>query len=167
MTCIAFLAAFGAAVSGCTEDSPPAAARGAPAFYQNLDNAGARVDAIAARDIISVYRVNHGLAAVAVDPQLQREAETQAAAMARANAASPGIRGSLKSRLAAAGLPRAAAAENVSAGYRTLAEAFSGWRQSPPHDANMLNPKMRKIGIATVWSPDSKYRVFWALVLTD
>ena len=31
------------------------------------------------------------------------------------------------------------AVENVSAGYHTLAEAFSGWRDSPPHRANMLN----------------------------
>ena len=59
------------------------------------------------------------------------------------------------------------AVENVSAGYHTLAEAFSGWRDSPPHNRNMLEPKMRRMGIAAAYAPDTKYKVFWALVMTD
>ena len=38
-----------------------------------------------------------------------------------------------------AGFDAKVAVENVSAGYHTLAEAFSGRRDSPPHRANMLN----------------------------
>jgi hypothetical protein len=38
-----------------------------------------------------------------------------------------------------AGLGGSFAVENVGAGYHTLADAFSGWRDSPPHRANMLN----------------------------
>lgn len=168
MSCIAFLAAFGAAVSGCVDDRPaPAAPEGPPAFYRKLDSAQGKVDPVAARDIISIYRRNNGFATVAVDPRLQDEAQAQAVAMARANVASPGLRGSLKSRLATTHYAHAAAVENVSAGYHTLAEAFSGWRQSPPHNANMLNPGIRRIGIATAYAPGSKYKVFWALVMTD
>jgi uncharacterized protein YkwD len=168
MSCIGILAAFGAAISGCGDDpvaaTPPS---GPPAFYRKLDSADAKVDALAARDIISVYRRNKGLATVSVDPLLQREAEAQVAAMAKANVASQTVRGSLKSRLDKAHAPHVAAVENVSAGYHTLAEAFSGWRESAPHNANMLNAKVRKIGIATAYAPNSKYHVFWALVLTD
>ena len=57
------------------------------------------------------------------------------------------------------------AVENISAGYRTLAEAFSGWRDSPPHRANMLNASVTRMGIAAVYAPSSKYKVFWALIL--
>ena len=57
------------------------------------------------------------------------------------------------------------AVENISAGYHTLAEAFSGWRDSPPHRANMLKDGVTRIGIAAVYTPNSKYKVFWALIL--
>jgi uncharacterized protein YkwD len=63
------------------------------------------------------------------------------------------------------GLGGSVAVENISAGYHTLAEAFSGWRDSPPHRANMLNKNVTRIGIAAVYAPASKYKVFWALVL--
>lgn len=169
MACIAFLAAFGAAISGCPGEAPAVAAEpaGPAAFYRQLASHGAEVDPMAARDIISVYRRNNGLPTVSVDAGLQREAHAQALAMARASAPSQKLRGSLKSRLQAAKYANSVAIENVSAGYHTLAEAFSGWRQSPPHNSNMLNPKIRKIGIATVFAPESKYKVFWAMVLTD
>ena len=57
------------------------------------------------------------------------------------------------------------ATENVSAGYHTLAEAFSGWRESPPHRATMLNKDATRMGIAAIYSPKSKYKVFWTLIL--
>ena len=53
---------------------------------------------------------------------------------------------------------------NLSAGYHTLAEAFSGWRESAPHDATMLAPRATKMGIATAYAPGSKYKVYWALL---
>ena len=42
-------------------------------------------------------------------------------------------------RIQKSGFDAALAVENIGAGYHTLAEAFSGWRDSPPHRANMLN----------------------------
>jgi hypothetical protein len=50
-------------------------------------------------------------------------------------------------RLKASGYDAKSAAENISAGYHTLAEAFSGWRDSPPHRANILNPRFDSAGI--------------------
>jgi uncharacterized protein YkwD len=46
-----------------------------------------------------------------------------------------------------------------------LAEAFSGWRDSPPHRENMLLKGATRIGIAAVYTPRSKYKVYWALIL--
>ena len=59
------------------------------------------------------------------------------------------------------------AVENVSAGYHTLAEAFSGWRDSPPHKANMLKNGVTKLGIAASYAPNTKYKVFWTLILAS
>ena len=70
-------------------------------------------------------------------------------------------------RLKAAGYDARSAAENISAGYHTLAEAFSGWRDSPPHRANMLLKGATRMGIAAVYTPRSKYKVYWALILAE
>src|SRR5436853_7502805 len=70
-------------------------------------------------------------------------------------------------RLKSQGYRAKAAAENISAGYHTLAQAFSGWRDSPPHRANMLLKGATRMGIAAAYSPKSKYKVFWALILAE
>lgn len=168
MTCIPFLASLGLSLSGCADaPAPVPASTGTPTFYQSLSASNAAVDPVAARDMISVYRRNNGLATLSIDPVLQEEARARVAAMARANEVGHDARGSLIARMKSLPTPRAAVVENVSAGYHTLAEAFSGWRESRPHNANMLDPRVRRMGIATAFAPGSKYKVFWALVLTD
>ena len=160
LTAIAILALVGCAQA-------PVLAPGEPSFYRDLASYDAHVDAGAAREMISLYRSNHGLGPVAVDPGLEAAAQNQVTAMARADKLSHEVRGNLAGRLDSAGFTKNAAVENVSAGYHTLAEAFSGWRQSKPHNENMLNPRMRRMGIATAYAPGSKYKVYWALVMTD
>jgi uncharacterized protein YkwD len=91
-------------------------------MYRSLAVAGARVDPVTARDMISLYRRNSGLGALMLDDGLQRVAETQARDMAQSGDLA--ARGELGDRLAGAGIQTPAAVENVSAGYRTLAEAF-------------------------------------------
>lgn len=164
--CIPWLAALGLGLSGCAAKPPAAPPAAEPTFYKSLAASGARVDADAARDMISLYRANKGLGALAVDPALQRTAQAQAEAMARAGSVDAG-RTPLQARLSQNGATASASAENVSAGYYTLAEAFSGWRDSRPHNANMLKRDMRRMGIATAYAPNAKYKVYWALVLAD
>ena len=139
-----------------------------PAFYDNLASPEAKVDAASAASMISDYRRANGLAAVEIDPTLMRLTEDHARAMAKADKVThdPGGRG-LKQRLQAVSFNAKAAAENVGAGYQTLAEAFSGWRNSPSHNKNMLLASATKIGIATAYAPKSKYQVYWALVLAE
>lgn len=155
---IASLAAL-ALLAGCVEERRVESQR--PLFYQSLAAPGAMVDAATAAGMISGYRRNHGLAPLAVDPALQRHAEAEAAAMARADKPASGE--ALNARLATAGVP--AAASNLSAGYHTLAEAFSGWRDSPAHNRVMLDARATRMGIATAYAPGSKYKVYWALVV--
>lgn len=163
----ALAAATGVTLAGCASaPPPPPLPEGQPAFYRNLAASGAKVDTAAARDMISIYRANKGLGPLTLDPTLQQAAQAQADAMARAGQVTHGP-GPLQSRLSRFGANPGRAAENVSAGYYTMAEAFSGWRDSRPHNANMLNPAVKRMGIATAYAPGTKYKVYWALIVTD
>ena len=150
-------------LAGCSADRNYSSEE--PAFYVTMAKPGAKLDAATAASMISGYRQNNGLGAVVVDPELMQAAETQSQAMARRNKLDHNVAGRLDQRLQAAGYDAGKAVENVSAGYHTLAEAFSGWRDSPPHRANMLAPAVTKLGIAASYAPDTKYKVFWTLIL--
>jgi uncharacterized protein YkwD len=94
-----------------------------------------------------------------------RLASEQSRAMAQRDKVDHNAARSVAERITKAGFPAKAAVENVGAGYHTLAEAFSGWRDSPPHRTNMLNPTVTRMGIAAVYAPNSKYKVFWTLIM--
>jgi uncharacterized protein YkwD len=145
---------------GC-DDKPS----GQPSFYESMATADAKVDAKAAASMISGYRRNNGLGLVTLDDHLMRMAEEQARAMAKKNKFEHDAAGPFAQRVKRSGYDAKVAVENIGAGYHTLAEAFSGWRDSPPHRANMLHSGVTKMGIAAVYSPNSKYKVFWALIL--
>lgn len=137
-----------------------------PSFYNNLARTGQPVDAAAAASLFSDYRTARGLPALTLDPALTKLAQDQANAMAKADNLSHEVGGrDFIARIKASGYDAAGAVENVGAGYHTLAEAFSGWRDSPPHNKNMLAPGMTRMGIATANAPKSKYKVYWALIL--
>jgi uncharacterized protein YkwD len=152
-------------LGGCAADVGPSVEQ--PSMYTSMASPGARVDAVAAASMISLYRQNNGLGGVIVDAELTRLAEAQSAAMASRNKLDHDVTAPLAKRLNASGYPAKQAVENVSAGYHTLAEAFSGWRDSPPHRANMLQTGVTKLGIAATYAPNAKYKVFWTLILAE
>lgn len=156
------LCALTAGLIGCSSNYKPTAQ---PSLYRSMATADAHLDATAAASMISGYRKNNGLNAVTLDPHLMRMAEAQARAMASRNRLSHNVGGVFSDRIRRSGFDAKVAVENVGAGYHTLAEAFSGWRDSPPHRANMLRGGVTKMGIAAVYAPGSKYKVFWALIL--
>jgi len=152
-------------LAGCAAE--PTAAPVDETFYANIAKGGA-LDPQKAAEMISDYRVGKGLPAVTLDPGLMKVAESQARAMASADKLSHNIGGrGLTARLKAQGFNGLKAAENVGAGYHTLAETFSGWRDSPSHNKNMLLSGANRIGIAAVRAPKSKYSVYWALVIAQ
>ncbi len=146
-------------LAGCAGDMQPTG--GIPSLYLPLASQTAALDTSAARDMISAYRKGRGEAPLAIDPDLQRLAETEAAAMAAAD--KPSQSRTVRNAIGRLGYQGADA--NLSAGYHTLAEAFSGWRDSPPHQAVMLAPEATRMGIATAYAPGSKYKVYWALLV--
>ena len=149
-------------VSGCATDAP--APTGEPTFYRNLAQGG-QLDPAAAQSMISGYRGNNGLGALTIDPDLMKLAEEHSRSMAARDKLDHDVGKASNQRVRAGRFDAKVAVENVSAGYHTLAEAFSGWRDSPPHRANMLNRNVTRMGIAAVYSPNSKYKVFWTLIL--
>jgi uncharacterized protein YkwD len=149
-------------LGGCAAEAPIEQ----PSMYFNIAE-GAKLDAEAAAAMISLYRNNNGLGAVTIDPELMKVAEAQSRAMASRNKLDHDVKAPLPKRLQSAGYPATQAVENVSAGYHTLAEAFSGWRDSPPHRANMLQSGVTKMGIAASYAANTKYKVFWTLILAS
>ena len=151
-------------IAGCADNYVP---KSEPSFYRNLARPGAELDAAAAASMISGYRANNGLPAVELDSELMRLAQVQAEVMAKRDKLEHGAGKPFVQRLKASGYDAKRAAENISAGYHTLAEAFSGWRDSNPHRANMLLTGATRMGIAAVYTPASKYKVYWALILAE
>lgn len=159
---------FGAlALAGCAGGADNVVAKGEPSFYRSMAQPGAVLDTAAAASMISGYRANNGLPAVVIDAELTRLAAAQAAIMAQRDRLDHNAGKPFNTRLKASGYDTRSAAENISAGYQTLAEAFSGWRDSPPHRANMLLKGATRMGIAAIYTPGSKYKVYWALILAE
>ena len=161
---LGFLAAMALGmVAGCADGPAPTQ----PSLYTNLNQTGVKVDPVEALAIINNYRLNHGLNPLELNDKLAAAAQEQADAMASADKVSHALTRdkTLKKRMDRAGYDAANAAENISAGYWTLAEAFSGWRDSKRHNANMLRKGVTEMGIATQFRPDAKYKVFWALIV--
>ncbi|MBS1164939.1 MAG: cysteine-rich secretory protein family protein [Proteobacteria bacterium] len=150
-------------LAACQSAPPPPPK---PTFYDDLASPTAHVDENKALSMLNQYRAQSGIAPLALDPQLSRIAQDYAKKMAAADKMGHDVDGHslLGTRLKSYGYQFANAGENVAAGYHTLAEAFSGWRQSPPHDRGMKDPEMNLMGIATAYNPNSKYKVFWCLI---
>jgi uncharacterized protein YkwD len=51
--------------------------------------------------------------------------------------------------------------ENIAAGYSTHTAVFNAWKASAGHNANMLNPNYKAIGIGLAIVPGSKYTSYW------
>ena len=153
-------AALCALAAACA--APPSAPE-APSFYRRLDEGGA-LDESGALSLINGHRARSGSPPLTLDPVLGEEARRRAGSVAAADTSTWGETPRIE---AARAVSAGARAERVSAGYRTMAEAFSGWRDSPQHNGVMLAPWGRRLGIAAVDRPGTKYRVYWALIVTE
>ena len=154
-------------LAACAERGAPPTAPPIEMSARERAASKVHVDPAAAAAMISQYRKTYALGAVTPDPTLQKLAQAQADAMAAHNVLSHDIDGDLTQRFDAAHLVRATAVENVSAGYFSLADVIAGWRKSPPHNANLLSPKMQHLGIATAYAPGTRYLVYWALDMSN
>jgi uncharacterized protein YkwD len=116
-----------------------------------------------AAQAISHYRHQHGLGAVTADSRLMALAAEQAHAMARAGVLDHSVSRPFGSRIAGYGPD--VAVENIAAGTRSFGATFDLWKRSPGHDANLRRSGVTRFGIASAPAPQSRYKVFWALIL--
>lgn len=161
LSCFGLLAAS-LALAGClvSEENAPDIAGTRPSVV-------VRLDPTEVQSRISAYRAAHKLGPVAIDPGLMLLAQAQANAMARADHLSHALAGNLDHRLDAARHPKGYAIENVSAGYADADAALGGWERSPGHNLNLLDRKMRRMGIAAADAPGTRFKTYWALMMTD
>lgn len=140
-----------------------------PSFYTNLSSAGAAFDPVAARDMINALRVKEGLKPVPLDSALVSAANTEALTVSRRAVKTGRVApsGNLKEYIERAGYPAGKMRRNVSAGYYTIAEAFSGWRESGQHRETLLMADATDMGIAAVHQPRAKYKVYWTLIMAN
>jgi len=132
-------------------------------LFVSLGHASADPLSATAEGAISAYRREHGLPAVKIDAKLMQLAREQAQSMARAGVLDHNVGGSFQSRLGSAN--RSIAAENIAGGTHDFSSTLDLWKRSSGHRANLLKGGVTRMGVASAEAPETKYKVFWALIL--
>ena len=148
-------------MAACAEAPSPARSITAAQLHTMTEGA-----ALAAA-MISGLRGTEGRSAISTDERLQLLAAEQAVSMAREDRLSHEVQGSLGARLQAARLAPSMAIENIAAGQEGVAAVISAWSQSARHRQNMLQPGLRRMGLAMAPAPHSAFARYWALIMTD
>lgn len=112
---------------------------------------------------INAFRAQSGLGSVRFDAVLDKAADRQARAMAARGNLSHSVDGRLPSRVASFGYNWAAVSENIGWNYRSTPAVITGWKNSPGHRRNLLNPNVTEIGFAA--ATGSNGQPYWALIL--
>ncbi|MFO1328587.1 MAG: CAP domain-containing protein [Rubrivivax sp.] len=103
--------------------------------------------------LINEYRAHHGLAPLAAAEDLDRIADEHSGAMADVKRLShEGFRSRLQRTRSSL------CVENVAWNYRTPEALLDGWRASPAHHRNLLEPDVTRMGLATA----TRYVTFFA-----
>jgi uncharacterized protein YkwD len=119
--------------------------------------------------LINEYRQNNGLAKLLLSDQVSDAAEKHSGDMAKYKWFSHNTQvsdyypaGSTPwYRMAQSGYSAGHMGENLAGGQSTAASALSAWKASPPHDAVMLVPEFKVIGIGLVHLPGSPFGYYW------
>jgi len=114
--------------------------------------------------LINNYREQNGLGPLKISPSLNRAANWMSADMADKNyfrhIDSQGRNAA--DRMTFYGYDyHGTRGENLAAGFDDAARTFNQWKNSPGHNANMLNRTYNVIGIGREYGPFSKYKWYW------
>jgi hypothetical protein len=113
-------------------------------------------------EMISNYRVSHGLGRVTADSTLNRIAHEQAAAMAAKDVLEHDAAGAFSSRMAPSRAGRAA--ENIAYGHESFTKTLDQWINSSGHRKNLLMQGATRVGVASAKSAKTG-RTYWAMVI--
>lgn len=117
--------------------------------------------------LINQYRASRGLVQLGISPTLTAAAQWMATDMATKNYF-PCCHISLDGRtptqrMADAGYPAYSTVrgETIAVGYATAAQVLTVWRNSPPHNGEMLDPRYRAIGVGFAYNPNTSLKWYW------
>jgi hypothetical protein len=117
--------------------------------------------------LINQYRASRGLVQLGISPTLTAAAQWMATDMATKNYF-PCCHVSLDGRtptqrMADFGYPAYSTVrgETIAVGYATAAQVLNVWRNSPPHNGEMLDPRYRALGIGLGYNPSSTFKWYW------
>lgn len=113
---------------------------------------------------INAYRKSKGLGALTFSRSLGAAADNHSAYMAKTDDVDHSLKGGLSwsQNIYNYGYPTGQGiGENVLAGRQSASGALGLWKTSPGHNANMLNPKWKAIGIGRVVNKDGRYDYYW------
>jgi uncharacterized protein YkwD len=119
-----------------------------PAAAQSIDGFDRRL-----ADLINRYREVHGLAPLAIAPDLEKLASEHSAEMAASRQLT---HNGFSERFDRSG--SSVCVENVGWNYPTAEALMDGWRHSPDHLRNLLEVKVTRMGVAD----DTRYVTFFA-----
>ena len=116
-------------------------------------------------DLINAHRVDNGLSPLSISPTLTDAALWMSRDMAEKDYFShtDSLGRDPFQRMADFGYTyNAWKGENLAAGSDTPQLTFQLWRDSPGHNANMLNPNFVTVGLAKAYGADSSYGWYWS-----
>lgn len=155
-----------ASKGGFVEPSkPPAAA--APALSAEVQDTLRRINAYRAAGASCGSQRFEPAPPLAWSLKLEQAATAHAQDMAsrRTMSHSGGDGSSMSDRVGRVGYNWGALGENVSAGYKTLAEGLDGWMKSPGHCSNLMGAQFREVGVGAALAPGDTYGWYRAMVL--
>lgn len=112
---------------------------------------------------INAARSEAGLAPLKACASLRRAAQGYAGVMARTSTVSHvGPDGTWPwDRMRAEGFRFRAAAENLATGQTSIEQVLGDWSISPPHQANLMDPRMTQVGFGFASDPQGSGRGYW------
>jgi len=114
---------------------------------------------------INKYRTSNGFVALKVVKTLGASAEHHAQYMASTDDVDHTLAGGLSwsTNILNHGYPSGyGMGENVYAGRQSPSEALAAWKASSSHNAVMLEPSWRAIGVGRAYNANGKYKWYWA-----
>lgn len=139
----------------------------APAAAGPNCSAGTSIDTQEQRmlELINDHRADHGVGPLALSNTLTKAATWKAQHMAGNDYFAhddPGTGRDFVDRIRDCGYGyNTWLGENIAAGHESAEETFDQWRNSPGHNANMLNDDYNAIGISRAYHQDSTYEWYW------
>lgn len=162
MWTLAFLLAVGGTI-GVAQAAPGAGPSVNPSVYAT-DEPCIDAEEAAFLGLINQYRAQNGLGALQFSAKLSAAANYHSWEMAEYNYFSHTLRNGVTWSQNIANFGYTAntyRAENIAAGYSTAAEVFTAWKNSSGHNANMLSPNFKVMGLGRSYDVDSAYDWYW------